>query len=184
MALGALEDIEGKFLDVGCGEGLLLEDVLEQNSDLKIFGIDMDTEQIKRCRSKIGVPADEVNLLTGDAGELPFKDNFFDLVTAINIFYNLSEDKMTNIIKEINRVLKPGGILVADFRNKNNFFLRLRYLLAPVYDKSFRKQGKLLKAYSKKEMESIVKKTGFRLRDIYKTGRIITSARVTVLVKK
>ncbi|MGM0441719.1 MAG: class I SAM-dependent methyltransferase [Elusimicrobiota bacterium] len=183
FTLKVLKGRKGKFLDVGCGEGLLLEKVLEQNSNLEIFGIDMNSEQIKRCRKRINTEDYEVNLLTGDAGNLPFKDNFFDIIGAVNIFYNLPVTKMESILEEIYRVLKPGGYLIADFRNKTNPVLRLRYLMAPLYDPDFRKGGKILKTYSKKEVERITQKAGFCIQDIYKTGRFITSDRVVVLKK-
>lgn len=183
VVLDVLENGSGKFLDVGCGEGLLLEEILEQKYDLEIFGIDMNSEQIKRCRRRINTGGYEVNLLTGDAGNLPLKDNFFDIITAVNIFYNLPVTKMESILEEIYRVLKPGGYLVTDFRNKRNPVLLFRYLMAPLYDPEFRKKGKVLKAYSIGEIEKITKKSGFQIQDIYKTGRIITSARVVVLIK-
>lgn len=72
-----------------------------------VVGIDLSPTAIRICRDK-GISS----IVQGDAQALPFDDQSFDVVIALDIFEHLPDDRLA--IRETFRVLKPGGILIAN----------------------------------------------------------------------
>jgi len=84
-------------LDVGCGPGLL--PALFGQAGVQAYGIDHDPEMLHNpLHTRIAV---------GEASQLPFQNQTFDLVTASNLLY-LNPEPLT-ILAEMVRVLRPGG---------------------------------------------------------------------------
>ena len=74
----------------------------------KVIYSDISLEMLKQGKLRSGV-----NL---DASSLPFKDESFDVITSIAMFHHLPTKKdRLNFLKEIRRVLKPGGISIIKF---------------------------------------------------------------------
>lgn len=101
-----LEKILGSFngkkiLDVGCGTGGFLVEAQKKGGDT--FGIDPELEAIKICALK-GLK----NVRVGEGEELPFPDNFFDIIYCYTVLEHVSDVKKT--LQEMVRVLKPNGI--------------------------------------------------------------------------
>jgi len=94
----------GSLLDIGCGTGSLL---LSLSSKVdSITGIDLSEKAVKHCRQIMP----QANFVEGEATQLRFADNSFDLVLALDVIEHVSEDK--SVISEAYRVLKPGGRLI------------------------------------------------------------------------
>jgi SAM-dependent methyltransferase len=87
-----------KILDVGCGTGANLE-MLAQFGEAE--GVDVSDEALEFCRAK-GLKAHK-----GLAEKLPFADESFDVVTALDVVEHLDDDVAG--LKEMHRVLKTGG---------------------------------------------------------------------------
>ena len=100
---------EEVILDLGCGAGLDLYFYTKSvGTKGRAYGLDISEEMIKKANYNMkSVGLDNVKLVCGSSDQLPFKDNFFDVV-ASNGIYNLSPDK-EKVLKEVYRVLKPGG---------------------------------------------------------------------------
>ncbi len=97
------------LLDLGCGAGLDLyfyaKTVGEQS---KVYGLDISEEMVSKAKKNMeptGIK--NVEIKCGCSDNLPFENNFFDIV-ASNGIYNLSPDK-EKVMREVFRVLKPGG---------------------------------------------------------------------------
>ena len=73
-----------KILDIGCGKGFLLYDFLKVLPDAEIYGIDISDYAINNCKPEI-----RDRLKVGNAINLPWSDNTFDLVISINTLHNL-----------------------------------------------------------------------------------------------
>lgn len=91
------------ILDVGCGTGGIME-FLKKNG-FKVFGIDVNDEAVKYCRQK------DLEVTSGLATKMDFLDNIFDIVLALDVLEHVEND--SSAVKEIYRVLKKGGILIA-----------------------------------------------------------------------
>ena len=100
------------ILDVGCGGGGFVRELTGIVTTGKVYGIDYseDCVVVSRRTNKQGIKAGRVEILNGSVSSLPFPDQMFDIVTAVNSHYywpNLVDD-----MQEVLRVLKPGGRLV------------------------------------------------------------------------
>jgi SAM-dependent methyltransferase len=106
--------IERRFtiLDVGCGGGRTVHTLARVASEGKVHGIDYSAASVaasRRTNSQM-IAAGRVEIRQSTVSSLPFPDGTFDLVTAVETHYywpNPPED-----LREILRVLKPGGKLV------------------------------------------------------------------------
>lgn len=92
----------GKMLDVGCGTGAVME-FLKSRGD--VSGVDMSDEALAYCRQK-GLKVEK-----GLANEIPYKENTFDAVFALDVLEHL--DDPVGAVKEARRVLKNGGLFIA-----------------------------------------------------------------------
>jgi len=102
-------DNNSSILDVGCGKGFMVYDFLSQLPGLDIKGLDISEYAINNCKNEV-----KDNLIVGDAKELPFEDNSFDLVISIVSIHNLDLDGCGKALKEINRVSKKNGFITVD----------------------------------------------------------------------
>lgn len=91
-----------KILDAGCGTGLLVKHLEKFGS---VVGVDIDPHSIYYSRKR------KINVVKASINRLPFKENAFDLITSVDVIYHAKvNDKKA--LKELYRVLKPGGLLV------------------------------------------------------------------------
>ena len=107
-------------LDVGCGIGhwgQLLAPVL--HPDTRMIGIDREESHLVRASKRATEQglSHRYSYQPGDATSLPFPDGTFDMVTCQTVLIHLKDPKLG--LREMLRVLKPGGILLAV--EPNNF---------------------------------------------------------------
>ena len=103
-----------KILDVGCGKGYLLYDFLKILPEAEVYGIDISKYAIENSKKEI-----KHNLKVGNATNLPWPDNFFDLVISINTIHCLHAYDLENALKEIERVGNSKKyICVESYRNE------------------------------------------------------------------
>ncbi len=121
-------------LDVGCGLGRISIGVAKLLTTGKVVGIDIwdKMELLGNCPERAYQNADvegvrdKVEFKTGNILSIPFSDNSFDVVTCSSVVNNLhTEAERVNALKEIFRVLKPGGtlLLMEFFKSLTTFFL-------------------------------------------------------------
>ena len=101
-----------KVLDVGCGTGSLALVAKERVGNAgSVHGIDPAPRQIARARSKAARRGLAVDFHLGVIEKLPFPDQTFDVVQSTFAIDHVPEDLQRQGLKEIARVLKPGGRL-------------------------------------------------------------------------
>lgn len=91
-------------LDVGCGTGGMLR-ALERFG--RVTGLDYSEDALRFARAR-----DRAALARGSVGRLPFAGESFDLVTSFDVLYHLGVNDDVEALREIARVLRPGGILL------------------------------------------------------------------------
>jgi ubiquinone/menaquinone biosynthesis C-methylase UbiE len=104
--------------DIGCGVGTWLLEFVQWGADPSMVGgIDLMPERLDRARRRIP----QADLYVGNASELPWPDEHFDLLSQILVFTNMSDPALKRVTaQEMLRVLKPGGgILWFDLRVDN-----------------------------------------------------------------
>jgi ubiquinone/menaquinone biosynthesis C-methylase UbiE len=105
---------KAKVLDVGCAKGFMIYDFKRQFPHIDIFGIDISKYAIKNCHSEI---ARYVKF--GDAKNIEYPDNYFDLVISINTIHNLEIEDCGKSLQEIQRVSKKNCFITVDaFKNE------------------------------------------------------------------
>ena len=109
-----LEGVKGKqILDVGCGPGILTRPLAQDN---RIVGLDLSFEMLRLAQS-------ELKPVRGEGAALPFQDNSFDIVLAIEILQHTTNPAI--FLKEILRVVRPQGEIVLSSLNVASLFHRL-----------------------------------------------------------
>lgn len=103
---------EDQVLELGFGAGRAIELVAAQATSGHVCGLDHSQEMVRAAsrRNAQAIKAGHVTLYQGDLATLPFADNQFDKIFSIQTLYFWSDP--AQILSEIFRVLKPGGMLV------------------------------------------------------------------------
>ena len=141
----------GTMLDLGCGEGRHIFGLMEKFPDLKCIGLDPHIESLEKAFEGLkfleSISNSKTNFLSGSAYSLPFSDDSFDLVVCSEVLEHLHDYK--DAIKEINRVLKPGGQFLAsvpaEFPEKICWLLSEAYQNQPGGHLRIFKKNKLIK---------------------------------------
>jgi ubiquinone/menaquinone biosynthesis C-methylase UbiE len=103
-----------KILDIGCGKGFLLFDLLKLEPELEVFGIDISQYAIENSKPEI-----RDKLVQCCATKLPFKNYYFDLIISINTLHNLHTYELERSLTEIERVGKRNKyICVESYQNE------------------------------------------------------------------
>lgn len=97
-----------RVLDVGCGEGIFTNYLAKTNN--LVSGVDISTRNLSVAKASAHQLGCSVNYVQSDAAKMPFRNSSFDKVFSISTIEHISDDMST--FKEINRVLKPGGVFV------------------------------------------------------------------------
>lgn len=107
--LGHITFQEGwTMLDIGCGGGATLKRLLKRSKGSKVYGIDISEEIVEKARRFNAELLDKQVFVTqGSAEKLPYDDDKFDLVTAVETIYFWPN--LPACLQEVRRVLKPGG---------------------------------------------------------------------------
>lgn len=98
-----------KILDVGCAKGFMLFDFKKINPTFKLYGIDISSYAIENSKQEV-----KNFLKVGNAKNLEFENNYFDLVISINTVHNLEKKECLNALKEIQRVTKNNSFITVD----------------------------------------------------------------------
>lgn len=175
----------GRLLDIGCATGVFLDIAKKRGWDVR--GVELSAWAGGYAREKFGL-----NVFTGDLADAAFPDASFDVVTAWDVFEHLADP--VAFLKEVRRVLKPGGTLFIEtihYASLTNLAGHLVYLLSfgkvdwPLY----RLYGiHHIYYFSGRSMRRVLEKCGFRVTDVrmteFKIDRIDTMSPLTRLVMR
>jgi len=114
-----------RVLDVGCGKGFLVKDLMLECPGLEAFGLDISRYALIHCEKEvIG------RLHLGSAESLPFPDGSFDCVLSINTIHNLHRPRAVIAMREIQRL--SGGrafVQVDSYRTSEQKEIALSWIL-------------------------------------------------------
>jgi len=154
-----LLDKGDRLLDIGCGDGTL--GYFAKNKYKEVYGVDISEEALK-IAEKRGIIVEKVNL---NEEKLPFENEYFDAVTCLDVIEHVFEPR--DLIKEINRVLKRGGILIISTPNIRHW----RHLFSLIVKGRFPKtscdtehwDGGHLHYFTYKDIELLLSEHGFEV---------------------
>lgn len=164
-----------KVLDIGCGNGRLLQ--LFKDIDIDYTGVDSSEKLIEIARQHY--PNKKFQL--AEALKLPFPNNYFDKVYAIAVLHHIpSEELRLEFLREARRVLHSEGKMVLTVWNLwqwRGWGLNLKYVILKILGRSkldfkdvFVPWGKSCQRYihcfAKKELKDLVRKAGFKVKEM------------------
>lgn len=162
------------ILDLGCGDGYYLHILSNLGLKLKLHGSDYDESGLKRAKKNIN----NKNIILKHADlmkKLPYKDNTFDKIIMSEVAEHLPND--VKGFKEVRRVLKKGGIVVATVPNHNYPLLwdPINRVLEDIFETHI-KSGFFAglwnqheRLYKPKQLKKIVKTAGLKINHIEST---------------
>lgn len=103
--ISAIKKGRGKLLDVGFGYGFI-EEVL-RDSHFILHGIDISPLAVKRIKKKV-----KGNFRISSILKIPYKDDFFDIVLALEVLEHITPSNTFNALNELKRVLKAKGLMI------------------------------------------------------------------------
>nr|VFJ66235.1 MAG: Ubiquinone/menaquinone biosynthesis C-methylase UbiE [Candidatus Kentron sp. FM]VFJ66502.1 MAG: Ubiquinone/menaquinone biosynthesis C-methylase UbiE [Candidatus Kentron sp. FM]VFK06190.1 MAG: Ubiquinone/menaquinone biosynthesis C-methylase UbiE [Candidatus Kentron sp. FM] len=107
-----------KVLDVGCGKGFLLHEMLLLEPELQIAGFDISEYGIDAATDPV-----KPHLFVHQAQTpYPYADNEFDLVISLGTLHNLRLFDLEKALSEIARVGRQGYVMVESYRNERELF--------------------------------------------------------------
>lgn len=104
----------GSILDAGCGAGFGLELIKERFKPKSLFGIDIDPLEVQLAKSRDVVKS----IYTKDLADTRFKSSSFDAIFVFTVLHHMPHWKLG--LKELNRILKPGGMLLLNEHNRHS----------------------------------------------------------------
>jgi ubiquinone/menaquinone biosynthesis C-methylase UbiE len=168
-----------KILDVGCGTGHLTNWLKEKGYD--VFGLEPSQEMYKYAVSNF--PG--IEFRKGVSSSLPYDDNFFDMVIAIEVLRYLSPEDNEISYKEFKRVLRKGGVCFVTQVNLFStdgyyFFYKLKGIKENINNNLYQfcnfttplQQEKVLNTLAFTNVYTIGRMAGF-VRIFYKLGSVI-----------
>lgn len=102
-----------KILDLGCGTGRYLAPLSEAGFD--IYGCDFSEGMLRIVQKRINGTC---KIIIGEATEIPFRDSSFDFVYSFKVLPHIQN--VCQALEEIHRILKPNGIAILEFYNRNS----------------------------------------------------------------
>ena len=107
--------IPGKaILDVGCGGGFLAEEFARDG--FRVTGIDPSAKSVATAHKHAAESGLHIRYEVGRGEKMPFPDGSFDLVACCDVLEHV--DDLEKVIREVSRLLKPGGVLFYDTINR------------------------------------------------------------------
>lgn len=145
--------VEGRFLDIGCAQGDTLKIAGEMGEG---YGIELNPKSVKVCKDN------GLNVYCGTLEDANFPDDYFNTIWMSQVIEHIASPK--NSLKEIMRVLKPGGRLYIFCPNAGSFLFRLFGKYWHGWHIPFH-----FYAYTRETITKLVKECGFKVEKISTT---------------
>lgn len=101
-----------RLLDVGCGTGALTISLRRMFTHGQVIGVDPGEAMIDRARRKAAAQGLEIDFRLGHGQRLPVDDNEVDAVTMSKALHHVAQGEVPDVLAEVRRVLRPGGVLL------------------------------------------------------------------------
>jgi ubiquinone/menaquinone biosynthesis C-methylase UbiE len=102
-----------RLLDVACGTGRTLHQLATAHPTMRFHGVDLSPYYVRAARARLRDVA-ECSLVVENAEHLPYVDEHFDVCTSVYLFHELPKNARRNVVREMFRVLKPGGLVILE----------------------------------------------------------------------
>lgn len=162
-SLNALAEFNGgeKVLEVGCGAGQFIRALKKRRAELLCYGCDISNTAIAEAKTY----KDKVIYENNTATALPYPDHFFDAILIYDVLEHVSDH--LSLLKEIKRVLNPGGIIYCYLPCEGDWLSLWRYFS---HTKKFtgltEKYAGHINRWSRSQWRSIFTSAGLRVKKV------------------
>jgi ubiquinone/menaquinone biosynthesis C-methylase UbiE len=160
-----LPHIKGKILELGAGSCWLSSELSKKESVDEIYSLDMSytllTEVAPKVMEFLQADTKKITRVVGDFNKLEFAESVFDFVMFDSALHHIPLDTFTSVFKEIDRVLKPDGKIIAirePFLCKIPIIKQAQHIAFGVSERKF---GVTENAFSYKEWACLFNQVGF-----------------------
>lgn len=171
IILGLELTSKDQIIDLGCGDGFYLHLLKKISTSLSLIGFDYDSLVLENAAKNLKTK--KIRLLKGDIAKMPFKTNKFRKVIMTEVLEHIENEK--KVLSEINRILRPNGILVVTVPNYNFPFLwdPINWILQHFFKIHISGTNffagiwaRHLRLYKKTDLIRIIKKAGFKIEEV------------------
>ena len=148
-----------KILDVSCGEGILLREVVKLNKGIETYGLDISSVAVSIAQKN----APKSKIILADGQRIPFENNFFDYVTCLGSLEHYVDPESG--IKELLRVAKKEATLCIVLPNSFDINVLLEVLGSG--GKSPQDFQIIERSATKREWINILEKNGLKVERVY-----------------
>lgn len=163
----ALDDVPGqsgrppRVLDVACGTGILLRQLLGRVPGMEAYGVDASADMLAQAREALkdlpNVRLERVKVDGGETANLPYAPHTFDLITCTNALHDIADP--VAFLAGLGRLLVPGGqFVLEDFTRR-----RPAWLWAVFEWLTRRIEGGHVRAYTLSEARALCEQAGLRV---------------------
>jgi SAM-dependent methyltransferase len=145
------------LLDVGCGNGIFLNQIMEEGRPMEVFGLDRSHTALKYLKTP--------NKINGSIDAVPFPDASFDCVTCLEVIEHLPHTIFDKSLKELARVSKKYVIISVPFSED----IEQGYNRCPECFTVFNADLHL-RSFGRDRMETLLRNHGFECKDIFTCG--------------
>ncbi len=158
--------LEKRCLDLGCGGGATISFLLAEMGASFCCGLDYSKVAIEEARKKNASAIEDgrCSLIKSEVSALPFEDETFDLITAVETIYFWPS--ALQALQEAHRVLKPGGQVIIVNEDDGNDRNKVDYLLSIMPAMRF---------YNENALTSLLNQAGFHSVDVHSKGSWIAA---------
>ena len=147
------DKIQGRVLDVGCGDGFFTAKILQRFNLKNVYGLDISSKAVDLARLK----HPEIKFQQGALNHIPEETNSIDSVTMIEVIEHLVDIEGT--LKELFRVMKPGGILLI---TTTDFNLLKQVIIAMFFfEKYFYPTNPHIRFFKRSTLTDVLSENGF-----------------------
>ena len=149
------DKIQGRVLDVGCGDGFFTAKILQRFNLKNVYGLDISSKAVDLARLK----HPEINFQQSALNHIPEETNSINSITMIEVIEHLVDIEGT--LKELFRVMKPGGILLITTTDFN--WLKQVIIAIFFFEKYFYPTNPHIRFFKKSTLADILSKNGFSI---------------------
>lgn len=153
-------------MDYGCGLGFFSEEIMKQYNPAAVYACDLASESVKKTIDRCKGYGSFKGAYLIDDNQLPLEEGTFDIVVVLEIVEHLSEEALDFLLKQVNRLLRVGGVLVVTTPNEEN--LKNNIQVCPDCGCYFH-SVQHVRSWSDKTLMSYVNKYGFKENKTIKT---------------
>lgn len=105
-----------QILDLGCGTGLEIDEILKVNKNIRITGLDLSKNMLSILKEKYKEYPEILNLIKSDYLDYKFEEGFYDIAISVMTLHHFSHQKKTKLYENVLKSLKTFGFYIeADY---------------------------------------------------------------------